>query len=104
MPIQALIAANTKNNARYFTRFLSTYLMKKSAHDAHFAVELTEYGWSVQNGAERVGLFVTQRQAVSSAKAHLKQLRSQGIAGDLTVKGTETEGSRSRLQPFFKAR
>ncbi len=78
--------------------------MKKSARGAHIAVELTEYGWSVQNGAERVGLFVTQRQAVSSAKEHLNKLRSQGIAADLTVRGTEAEGSRNRPQPFFRSR
>lgn len=78
--------------------------MKKAKRSAHFTVELTEYGWSVNDGLERVGLFVTQKQAVSSAKVRLKELRTQGVAVNLTVKGTEVDTSRSRLQPFFRMR
>jgi hypothetical protein len=50
----------------------------KRATTTTFVVEHTNYGWPVGAGAERVGLFVTQRQALDDVKSAALNLRRRG--------------------------
>ena len=61
-----------------------------------FSVEPTEYGWSVSDGAERLGLFVSQRQALDDVKKRRVALKAKGRASSVEVTGEETEGTRGR--------
>ena len=53
-----------------------------------FFVELTD-GWSVRAGAERLGLFVTQRQALKDVKKRRNDLTAKGQNSTLVVTGDE---------------
>ena len=61
-----------------------------------FSVEPTEYGWSVRDGAERLGLFVSQRQALADAKKRQRALKEEGRPSSVEVTGIETEDARGR--------
>ena len=54
-----------------------------------FFVELTDYGWSVRAGTERLGLFVTQRQALKDVKKRRDELTAKGQKSTLVVTGGE---------------
>jgi len=61
-----------------------------------FVVEPTNYGWSVCAGTERMGLFVTQRQALEEAKKRRAELTAKGQRSTIIVTGSEpvTTGKR----------
>ena len=50
----------------------------KRATMTTFVVERTNYGWSVGAGTERIGLFVTQRQALDGVKKRRVELTAKG--------------------------
>lgn len=54
-----------------------------------FLVEPTEYGWSVCAGNRRVGLFITQRQALADVKRLRRELRASGKRSTLIVRGSD---------------
>jgi len=78
--------------------------MKKDKRELKLSIALTEYGWALDAGEERLGLFVTQGQAVASAKLHMKSVKAQGITGSLTVNGSEVDPGRRKIVPFARFR
>jgi hypothetical protein len=54
-----------------------------------FLVEPTEYGWSVCAGTRRLGLFITQRQALADVKRLRGELRARGKRSTLIVRGSD---------------
>jgi hypothetical protein len=54
-----------------------------------FLVEPTEYGWSVCAGTRRVGLFITQRQALANVNRLRGDLRAKGKRSTLVVRGSD---------------
>jgi hypothetical protein len=50
-----------------------------------FSVEPTAYGWSVSDGAMRLGLFVSQRQALDDVRKLPVALKAKGLASSLEV-------------------
>ena len=52
--------------------------MAKHAIATTFLVAPTDYGWSVDAGGERLGLFVTQRQALDDVKKRRVRLTASG--------------------------
>ena len=61
-----------------------------------FFVEPTQYGWSVRDGAKRLGLFVSQRHALDDVRKRQAALKAKGRASSVEVTGEETEGTRGR--------
>jgi hypothetical protein len=61
-----------------------TFIVTKRAPTA-FIVERTDYGWSVKAGAERLGLFVTQRQALTDVGRRRAELKASGQTTTLVV-------------------
>jgi hypothetical protein len=55
----------------------------------NFFVEPTDHGWSVRAGGERVGLFISQRQAVNDAEKRRAELSAMGRESTLTVTGSD---------------
>jgi hypothetical protein len=70
-----------------------------------FSVEPTEYGWSVRDGAKRLGLFVSQRQALDDVRKRRAALKAKGRASSVEVTGEEADGPRGRpRRPFGQGR
>lgn len=67
----------------------------KRATTTTFVVEHTNYGWSVGAGTERMGLFVTQRQALDEVKKRRAELSAQGRHSTLVVTGSEPVPNRT---------
>ena len=65
------------------------WLVAKRATATGFFVELTDYGWSVRAGTVRLGLFVTQRQALKDVKTRRDELTAKGQKSTLVVTGDE---------------
>ena len=63
--------------------------MAKQATTTTFLVELTNYGWSVGAGDERLGLFVTQQQALNDVKKRRARLTAKGQRSTVLVTGHE---------------
>jgi hypothetical protein len=61
-----------------------------------FLVAPTDYGWSVDAGHERLGLFVTQRQALNDVKKRRAGLTAKGQRSSLVVTGHEAESMSGR--------
>ena len=79
-------------------------LVAKRPTTTAFFVERTDYGWSVRVGADRVGLFATQRHALADVQRRRADLKSKGQSTTLVVSGSEPEtppGTRS-LRPFHR--
>jgi hypothetical protein len=68
----------------------------KAAAAVVFMVEATEYGWSVREGARRLGLFVTQAQALLDVKKRQKDLKAKGLSSSVVVTGEEKSPRYSR--------
>jgi hypothetical protein len=66
-----------------------------------FVVEPTEYGWSVSLESERVGLFMTQRQALEDVRKRRSRLSATGQDSTLYVTGSDPEPSSTR-SPFVR--
>ena len=67
--------------------------MTEPATATSFVIEQTEYGWSVWAGAERLGLFVTQRHAIGDVKRRQAALKAKGQRSTLVVSGSDTPQS-----------
>ena len=78
--------------------------MAKLAPTMTFLVEHTEYGWSVGAGDERLGLFVTQQQALNDVKKRRAKLTAKGRRSTLVVKGYEFAPTSGRSTPFHRYR
>jgi len=63
--------------------------MAKRATTTTFVVQHTDYGWSVGAGSERMGLFVTQRQALEDVKKRRAALAAKGQRSTVIVTGSE---------------
>ena len=73
-----------------------TSCVAKRATTKAFVVEPTNYGWSVRAGTERMGLFVTQRQALEEVKKRRAELTAKRQRSTIIVTGSEplTRGKR----------
>jgi hypothetical protein len=78
--------------------------MAKQATTTTFLVELTNYGWSVGAGDERLGLFVTQHQAVNDVKKRRAKLTAKGRRSTVLVTGHELAPTSSRSTRFYRYR
>jgi hypothetical protein len=76
--------------------FVLCLLVTTAQETTTFSVELIECGWSVSDGAERLGLFVSQRQALDDVRKRRAALKAKGRASSVEVTGEETEGARRR--------
>src|SRR6516164_8528354 len=79
-------------------------LVAKRPTTTAFFVERTDYGWSVQVGSDRVGLFATQRHALADVQRRRADLETKGQSTTLVVSGSDPEtppGTRS-LRPFHR--
>jgi len=76
--------------------------MVKQATITTFLVELTNYGWSVGAGDERLGLFVTQQQALNDVKKRRARLTAKGQHSTVLVTGHELASlsGRGRYYPY----
>ena len=75
---------------------------KKQSVITTFSVELTEYGWAVRTGTERLGLFVTLQHALSDVKRRRAALKGAGKASAVEVTGEEPGTPRGRFQYPYK--
>jgi hypothetical protein len=64
-----------------------------------FVVEQTDYGWSVGIGSTRMGLFVTQRQALDEVKRRRAELTAKGQTSTVLIRGSDPALSASRSPP-----
>ena len=62
-----------------------------TARKINFLIERTDYGWSVRAGRERIGLFITQRQALDDTEKRRAKLGSIGRESTLTVTGSDAD-------------
>jgi hypothetical protein len=85
---------------RQSANYLLCLAVTKAQETTIFSVEPTGYGWSVSDGAKRLGLFVSQRQALDEVKKQRAVLKAKGRASSVEVTGAETEGAR-RPQRFY---
>jgi len=77
----------------------------KRAITTTFVVEHTNYGWSVGVGSERMGLFVTQRQALDEVKRRRTELTAKGQRSTLVVTGSEPVSIGNRTsRPYWSRR
>ena len=78
------------------------FFMAKQAITTTFLVELTNYGWSVGAGDERLGLFVTQQQALNDVKKRRARLTANGQRSAVLVTGHElaSPSGRGRYYPY----
>ena len=72
------------------------YQKSKAAAATVFMIEATEYGWSVRDGELRLGLFVTQAQALVDVKKRQKDLKAKGLSSSVVVTGEEKSPRYSR--------
>ena len=68
--------------------------MVKTLVTTIFSVEPTGYGWSVSDGAKRLGLFVSQRQAIDDVRKRQAALKAKGRASSVEVTGEEVARAR----------
>ena len=79
--------------------------MAKQAITTTFLVAPTDYGWSVDAGGERLGLFLTQRQALDDVKKRRTRLTATGQRSTVLVTGHElvsTGGRSTRTNRFTR--
>jgi hypothetical protein len=69
-----------------------------------FLVEYTEYGWSVGAGDERLGLFVTQQQALNDVKKRRAKLTAKGQRSTVLVTGHEFAPTTGRSARSYRYR
>jgi len=89
------------SQSRRSASFLISFIVVKTLVTTIFSVEPTDYGWSVSDGAMRLGLFVSQRQALDDVRKRRAVLKAEGCASAVEVTGEETEGARTRPPRFY---
>jgi hypothetical protein len=60
----------------------------------NFHVELTGYGWSVKVGADQLGLFTTQQQALEDVKRRRRAMKVEGRDSTVSVSGVDDTAPR----------
>ena len=91
--------------ARYLLPNMLVSCVTKRATPTTFVVEHTNYGWSVGTGTERMGLFVTQRQALDEVKRRRAELTAKGQRSTLVVTGSESSSTGNRTsRPYWSRR
>ena len=80
------------------------WFMAKQAITTTFLVELTNYGWSVGAGDERLGLFVTQQQALNDVKKRRAKLTSKGQRSTVLVTAHELASTSGRGARYYRYR
>ena len=80
------------------------WFMAKQAITTTFLVELTNYGWSVGAGDERLGLFVTQQQAINDVKKRRAKLTSKGQRSTVLVTAHELASTSGRGARYYRYR
>jgi hypothetical protein len=65
-----------------------------------FSVDLSQYGWCVSEGAKRLGLFVTQKQALNDVKLRRAALTARGLRSTVVVTGDAHMAGKSMPRPF----
>ena len=78
--------------------------MAKQAITTTFLVELTNYGWSVGAGDERLGLFVTQQQALNDVKRRRAKLTSKGQRSAVLVTAHDLASTSGRGARYYRYR
>ena len=78
--------------------------MAKQAINTTFLVELTNYGWSVGAGDERLGLFVTQQQALNDVKKRRAKLTSKGQRSAVLVTAHDLASTGGRGARYYRYR
>jgi hypothetical protein len=76
----------------------------KRAIPTNFFVEPTKFGWAVRAESERLGLFMTQRQALGDVKRRRAHLQATGKRSTLVVTGNESESASGRTPRSFWTR
>jgi hypothetical protein len=79
--------------------------MAKQVTTTTFSIAPTDYGWAVGAGGERLGLFVTQRQALEDVKRRRAKLTAKGQRSTVLVTGHElvsTSGRSTRTNRFTR--
>jgi hypothetical protein len=66
-------------------------MAKELGTTSSFVVEPTDHGWSVRQGTERLGLFLTQRQALGDVRKRRAELKIKGRESTLSVTGSEPQ-------------
>ena len=100
-PLASLRRTTAQEAVVALRAFCYGWIVVKAQQPTIFFVELTEYGWSVRDGAKRLGLFVSQRQALDEVRKRRAVLKSEGRASAVEVTGEETEGARTRPPRFY---
>jgi hypothetical protein len=72
--------------ARLEARILVGCMVVKIQTATIFTVEPTAYGWSVTSGTQRLGLFVTQQQAVNHVRKRRAELKARGLKSEVVVR------------------
>jgi len=78
--------------------------MAKQTATMTFLIEYTEYGWSVGAGDERLGLFVTQEQALNDVKKRRAKLTAKGQRSAVFVTGHEFASTNGRSTRYHRYR
>ena len=78
--------------------------MAKQAITTTFLVELTNYGWSVGAGDERLGLFVTQQQALNDVKRRRARLTAKGQRSAVLVTAYDLASTSGRGARYYRYR
>ena len=65
--------------------------MLRPTRKTDFHIEPADYGWSLRAGRERVGLFISQRQAVNDAERRRAKLGAVGRDSTITVTGSDAK-------------
>jgi hypothetical protein len=71
--------------------------MIKRRKQTMFFVEPTDFGWAVRSGEGRLGLFLSQRQALQDVRKRRAELERNGEHSTLVVTGRETESDPRRV-------
>ena len=78
--------------------------MTKQAITTTFLVAPTEYGWSVGAGDKRLGLFLTQQQALNDVKKRRAKLTANGKRSTVVVTGHELASPSGRGPRYYPYR
>jgi hypothetical protein len=75
-------------------------LVAKQAITTTFLVAPTDHGWAVDAGDERLGLFVTQRQALDYVKKRRARLTANGQRSTVLLTGHEHQQAKRTFKSF----
>ena len=94
------------HRARTARQLLPTVVRSRVAKRAittTFVVENTSYGWSVAAGTKRVGLFVSQRQALDEVRKCRAELTAKAQRSAVVVRGSEPAITGGRSSRYYRS-